>query len=358
MSLLITVAGIVTPLGLYDGIWADKIRVQSFEYAPDASVFGQGTPARSPLGFNRQCGRNLPRPCPLSNTVLTVVSNDTLGQAEGTVDGNVPQILLDSYSSGTVGTTVSNCFDILWRQWSTKTDNIVNDGKPYLTGSLRQITSLILDNAVQPVEGLIVDTANGGIGFRNHTIPTQVQQSTSWDEDLLFVQPESYCLNNNVTIDFTITGNNSLGRLVMTDRGGFANLNKTYPAYLYTDLDDPQRNPNLERRAYKAAWLTNAFTMLYWNITNIRDNKTSHEKTFSYMNSTVGKEFGLRVGNEESSPFNAIKLDSTWGRTGLTGDSSLEDIEPGSVNPYGLTSSNWSTISTLRHLLSDHTTLY
>jgi len=31
--------------------------------------------------------------------------------------------------------------------------------------------SLVLNNTFQPVEGLIVDTVNSGIGFRNHTVP-------------------------------------------------------------------------------------------------------------------------------------------------------------------------------------------
>ena len=150
-------------------------------------------------------------------------------------------------------------------------------------------------------------------------------------------------MNNNVTIDFTVTGNYSIGRIVVTDRGGFASLNHTYPQYLYTDLDDPQHNPNLERRAYKAAWLTNAFTMVYWNITNPKDYKTGRS-SFSYMNSTVGKEFELD-SKDDTNPFNAIKLDTAWGGTqGLTGDSYIRDIQPDSVNPFGLSSTNWSDV--------------
>ena len=269
MGLLATIAGIVTPLGLYEGLWQSNPTVVPFHYAPDGSVFGQGTPSRSSLGFNRRCGWQINRPCPMSDLVMTYINydNGTLGAnfAGGTYDLCIPQVLLDTYSSGTLGnTTVSNFFDIQWRQYVTRTESTSNNGSAYLVGSLRQVQTKLLNHAIEPVEGLIVDTVDGRIGFRNHTVPTGVEQSASWTEGLLFVEPETACVNTKLTIDFTVTTNGSIQNLVLTDRSGFKNLNNTYPHF---DPYTAQSNPDLYGRAYKAAWMSNAWSMLCWNIT-------------------------------------------------------------------------------------------
>jgi hypothetical protein len=44
----------------------------------------------------------------------------------------------------------------------------------YAVGKAATLQSLILNNEVRLVEGLVVDTINGGVGFRNHTVPADV----------------------------------------------------------------------------------------------------------------------------------------------------------------------------------------
>lgn len=53
--LLLAVAGIITPLGLTEEIKADHIRAPTFQYSPDQSAFGYGTPPRYGR-FSRVCG--------------------------------------------------------------------------------------------------------------------------------------------------------------------------------------------------------------------------------------------------------------------------------------------------------------
>ncbi|OJJ50685.1 hypothetical protein ASPZODRAFT_162625 [Penicilliopsis zonata CBS 506.65] len=76
--------------------------------------------------------------------------------------------------------------------------------------------------------------------------------------------PETQCGNINLTLDFTLSKYASQGspdapaNLVLTDRGGFANLDHEYPEW---DRSDPQNRPEPEQRAYKAAWSNNAYSI-------------------------------------------------------------------------------------------------
>lgn len=53
--LLLAVAGIITPLGLTEKTIADDTRAPNFQYSPDQSAFGYGTPPRYEK-FARVCG--------------------------------------------------------------------------------------------------------------------------------------------------------------------------------------------------------------------------------------------------------------------------------------------------------------
>lgn len=83
-------------------------------------------------------------------------------------NASIPDIVTEIYSSG-VGnnTTISNYFDIQYRRYQSTVDPTVNNGSKFLVGTYRQMQSVVLNDAVQAVEGLIVDTVNGGVGFRN-----------------------------------------------------------------------------------------------------------------------------------------------------------------------------------------------
>src|SRR5262245_45436198 len=118
-----------------------------------------------------------------------------------------------------------------------------------------KIQTMVLDDAVVPVEGLLVDMKDGGIGFRFHAIPVGLQHGAKWTEDLLFIKPETQCVDTNLTLDFNIKTGTDHGDttfvedLVLTDRGGFVNFMARYPQYDHSDM---QRNPDLDGRAYKA----------------------------------------------------------------------------------------------------------
>ena len=251
---------------------------------------------------------------------------------------SVPQIVRDIYSSGTkwLATTVSNYFDIEWRQYKTSRRDYINNGSAFLIGTYRQMDSMILDNDVQPIEGLIVDTKVGSLGFRNHTIPAGFQHGATWTEDLLFIEPETSCVNTNLTLDFTISVDEKdtsfISELFLTDRGGFVNLNRKYPEY---DRDNPQKNPDLQGRAYKAAWLNNALSMVFLNVTN-ENNSTYGAKAFSYLNSSLGTTFPMPF-NPGTDLFDALDITGNWGNY-LFG----ENVNY--ANPFSVTSDNFTVI--------------
>jgi len=105
--------------------------------------------------------------------------------------------------------------------------------QPYLVGDYRYLSQMVLNNAWEAVTGLLVDTKSGGIGFRNHTTPPALPFGSTWSEDLLFIEPDTECVDMNITMDFNIPMSNDVTdlveNLVVTDHGGFVNLVKEIP---------------------------------------------------------------------------------------------------------------------------------
>lgn len=128
--------------------------------------------------------------------------------------------------------------------------------------------------------------------------------------------------------------------------GGFTNLVQEYPRI---DLSNPQPNPKLYERASKAAWMTNAYTMLYYNITTMT-NETTGKKAYEYINSEVGARFWLS-NQGTSGDYDTLSLSDRWyNHLGLTTkpNKARGDVDlPVATNPFGITTSNFSDISTL-----------
>ena len=258
-------------MGLHERFLPGESTFALFRYVRDTSSFGFGTPPRSELPLNRFCsapGNFII--CPFTNTTVVVASDDESAANVTYPNGydiTIPKSLQKVYSSGTgENSTIANYFDIEWRRYQKKVNLFfppANNGSEYLVGANRIMQSLILNNAIEPIEGLLVDMANGAIVFRNHTVPTGFEYGVSWQEDLLSIEPETVCVNTNITIDFDINVNSNQTAIavnpVLTDRGGFLNLVEEYPKI---DLSNSQSNPKLQERAYKAAWMLNAYTML------------------------------------------------------------------------------------------------
>jgi hypothetical protein len=222
----------------------------------------------------------------MNNTIIVTRNSTTLTvDLPNGYDNRIPQNVTDAFTSGIAenNRTISSVFDIQWRTYGKTTDNDIGLNQTYLVGSYRTMRSMILDDAIEPVEGLIVDTQNGAIGFRNHTVPPSSKYGATWSEDILFIQPETECVDTNLTLDFAIPLNqypSGVHNITLVDHGGFANFNKELPTY---DYNDTQANPSLQQRAFFAATYNNIFSMLYLNVTNPKPDR------FRYLDSYVGK---------------------------------------------------------------------
>jgi hypothetical protein len=199
---------------------------------------------------------------------------------------------------------------------------------------------MILDSEPKAIEGLVVNLGEGGIGFRNHTVPDPTEYGSSWTEDLLFIQPETKCVTMNLTLDFTFANLSKLkseaySDLVLTDRGGFANISPTRPQVQYASS---QADPDLESRAYAAAWVSNVLAMMYLNVTK-RD-----PGVFRYLNSEVGKTFSLS-NDDTSMAYDAWTVTTLWADDflGSSKNSSLNSTKYS--NPFHITSSNFTQAS-------------
>lgn len=353
LVLLCAITSIVTPIGLGQELRALPPTAASFQYAKDQSPYGQGTSQRGRHEFSRECtllvGLGIPLPCPYSDSKVDIETNETGYRFEviGEYNYTIPSQLREIFSSGTTAaTTVSNFFDIEWRQLSRVITDL-RGKKPHDVGMFRQLDSFILDNSYKLVEGLVIDAKTGGVGFRNHTIPVGLLHGATWEEDLLFVEPVTECVNTNLTFEFEMTSNDSeaggIRKLFIRDQGGFAKLNTTRP-----QLDHPnaQSNPDLAARAYKAAWLNNALTMLYMNVTNPKD-EAKGVKSFSYMNSEVGKAFQIPYSAADS--YDGLSLSAEFGKylhLETTGRFTLDGVFNYS-NPFNISTRDFSAVPLL-----------
>lgn len=353
IALITALAGIITPLGLGEELRPTSETSASFEYAKDTSPFLSGTSPRGLFPLSRKCWlgeqtRGAPGACPYTGDEVDVsIDDEGFNVSNNGLTTDIPNILREIFGSGTADkpTTISNFFDIEWRQYTSNVNKNYNEGKPFGIGQYRQLESLILEDKYILVEGLIVDAKVGGVGFRNHTVPTGVTWGATWQEDILFVEPEAVCVSNNLTIDFTIRHNYTMGDsriadLRLIDQGGFVNLNTTLPEY---DEENPQANPELRRRAEKGAWLNNANTMLVYNITNPQEaNGTG--KAFEYINSEVGSSFPLPGATLDS--YQTLGLSENFANYLFLRSSNSSALNASYTNPFDVSASEIESIST------------
>jgi len=207
-----------------------------------------------------------------------------------------PDNLTEIFSSGSKGdrATVASPFDLQFRTYvlentPDKQSSLMQTAPPLNIDQQRQRTvgdyqtyeSLILADDFVVREGLVADMVKGGIGFRNHTIPASPLQGVEWTEGLLWVEPESVCISNNITIQFTLPVDELDQQNFLIDGGGLALLTKDYP---YIDLNQTQFRPELYARAHKGAVLANYNLYLSLNVS--RSNA-----------SYVGRNFTLPFGS-------------------------------------------------------------
>ena len=163
-----------------------------------------------------------------------------------------------------------------------------------------------------------------------------MEYGAEWYEDILFIEPQTECTNLNVSYEFyyNYTDVNSVEHLSLVDNGGFANLNHTYPEVDYLNSQD---NPELQARAYKAAWLTNVYNMLFMNVTR------PHPHAFGYLDSYVGKHLPLpNTSLHVSVEWQKITTDATF--LSVVDIDSYDNSTSGNFSFDGLPPLTWNTL--------------
>lgn len=189
---------------------------------------------------------------------------------EAYLNSSIPQNITEIFGSGTSGTTLTGPFDIQYRAWGLQflamSENfIVDHAKPVPKGLYRALDSLILHNKVDVLEGVVVDTTNAGVGYRNHTIPKNLSDGGTWSEDFTWIEPLTECAATNLTFEFFVAQDfTNISSVELIDNGGFTNLPLKMPSIGATI---GLQQPDLAMRAYQGVYLSISLLMTYLNIT-------------------------------------------------------------------------------------------
>ncbi|KAJ0423353.1 hypothetical protein BJY00DRAFT_310478 [Aspergillus carlsbadensis] len=308
-TLLISIAAVVTPLGLYEAVVPDpRPQMQPFHHAVDYGIFGQGTPPRNEsLPWTRNCyDGSYTRRVPVTCSDLTRELPPRLREA--LVDVSVPDETIALFSSGLSAdsSTISSIGDIQWRSWTllryrhprVPDLEYTRFNISYPAGLAQEVGVLALTNKYELIEGLVVDTKDGGIGFRNHSVPPLTPHWSTWAEDLLFVQPVTACVDTNLTLEYTVpqeditTSLGSATEITLVDRGGFVNLDHTAPEWDRSKMQS--RHEDIWARAYQAAWYNNIYAMKMLNVSKIHVTDDPNDPIHIMgMNSTLGQRFSI-----------------------------------------------------------------
>jgi hypothetical protein len=155
------------------------------------------------------------------------------------------------------------------------------------------------------------------------------------------------CVDTNTTLNYTLTAAEystfPIIDLVLTDRGGFVNLNKTLPR---ANFSNPQENPDLWTRVYQAAWMTNAYIIAWFNVTNPK-NFTSGQRAFTYLDTFLGKEFPL-IKLSTDGVYTSFAIDPQFDNhlniNSYGAGNSSNPIAGGLPNPFGISNTNFTNI--------------
>lgn len=188
-------------------------------------------------------------------------------------------------------------FDIQFRSWRTQKTSVSGTNTSFTVGLQRTIDVLIPKESVTLVEGLIVDLETGGVGIRNHSVPSQAGAHTTWEEDILWIEPEIVCESTNLSISFSIAYNKSGagGRepldVFLVDNGGFSVMqpDASFGFDRFPALNSS--SPNLEDRLKLITSAHNSFLSTALNVTQFKgSNVTTRNRK---GNITINSEYPL-----------------------------------------------------------------
>lgn len=252
----------------------------------DTSFYGRGTLPRLENSTRRVCGWEKITDCPHSSyedsAIRNKYSNSTV------VNSTIPFTTLQPFTSRAHGNTISSPMDIEYRNYHVESKKHIDNDAANIRGNIQPFETFLLDDKYRLIEGLVIDAIDGGLGFRNHTVPVGLPLGADWEEDLLWITPETSCTSINLSLHFSISEDSFFvtNNGYMTDDGGFANLNPDVPLPRWDGLENDWQDvfgatPDLHQRSYALAWWNNQFTA----------------KALNVSSSSVGKRFTNELSN-------------------------------------------------------------
>ncbi|KAI8584775.1 hypothetical protein K450DRAFT_217979 [Umbelopsis ramanniana AG] len=254
-TFLMTLTGIVTPLGLQDTTISKPAQNLALSYIKDFGPMGSATAPRTKYKEGRLCS-GWPNVACVGSTLQN--NNGSYNVFSG-INANVT-----SKFTSPAGTQSS--LNMQYRQYSMEIIDGVNTGQPTSVGKLANLQSYITSNSTTAAEGIVVDMTNTpGIGIMQHTFPSD-SEGGSWFRDVLWLEPLTECLDTNLTIQYKISSDLTtpvVNSTVLVDKGGLFDLTTKQPDP-YTDTIT---SIDLAHHAYTGAVWGNLAVLRAINIT-------------------------------------------------------------------------------------------
>ncbi|CAO3690083.1 unnamed protein product [Umbelopsis ramanniana] len=275
-TFLMTLTGIVTPLGLKDTTILKPAQNKSMSYIQDFGSLGLATTPRREYLDGRLCSgwpsvACVGSPLQINNGSYNVFSG---------INANVT-------SKFTSPTGTQSSLNMQYRQYAMKINGGVNNGQAMPVGILANLQSYILSNTTTAAEGIVIDMTNTpGIGMMQHTFPSD-NEGGSWFRDVLWLEPVTECIDTNLTIQYKISSDLMtpvVNSTVLVDKGGLFNLTTKQP----DPYNDTISYIDLAHHAYTGAVWGNLAVLRAINITR---NASKYGSTY-LLNPSITDKIG------------------------------------------------------------------
>lgn len=108
----------------------------------------------------------------------------------------MPYQSFQPFTSAKRASTIASILDIQFRNWYQRARSYVDDNLLQACGGFIPLRTTLLSDSYVLVEGLVVDAIDGGIGFRNHTIPHGLRLGARWSVSRISIVATSHFLVN------------------------------------------------------------------------------------------------------------------------------------------------------------------
>lgn len=289
-GVLITLAGIITPLGLYNTS-SGIVQMMKLNAVNDVGLLSRAIMNRVSYVEARICADGISifsYACP--GTSVYTTANGTMTQST-----RVPRNITAKFSSNSYYSYGTGAMDMQFRMFDWGVMPQFNDGGKFVLGQFAFEQTTIASTGLFASANLIIDRSETpGIGIMNVKVPF-LENGGNWSRNAFWIEPVTECVDLNVTYDYVLSDASPdtitplLSGQTITDRGGFTNFNLNN----YQPNQPIDRNLNLQAHAYQAANYALRTGIVSFNISAPQVGKSY--PIMSDLPLPVGLEMGLQM---------------------------------------------------------------